>query len=477
MNKKIFVLFFMISVLLLAACFPAPLVNATSQPNLENTQQAATVKAFIPLTGSTESPTPTETNTSSPSPTPTQTSTLPPIPTGTSTQTFTPVPLPATCNLAGFFEDVSFPDGTFVNPGSTFTKTWRLQNLGSCSWTPSYALVFSSGDLMGAPTVVQLPGNVSPGGTIDVSVNLVAPSSSGTFQGNWLLRDPVGNLFGIGANGSTSFWVRIVTGTSSALFAVTSIDESVSPTSLSGDCPATFTFFANILTNNAGTVTYYWQRSDGSRTSENTLTFSNAGNQLVSDAWTLGSPSASISGWDQIYIDQPNHQLWGPVNFSLVCNPGTSTPSHTATVATLTFTPTPTSTPTVPTLTFTPTPTPTATVPTATFTPSPTPTSTATAPAPTFTPTPSPTSTLAGPTATPTPTHTPTETGPTATPTPTHTPTETGPTATPTPTHTPTETGPTATHTPTPTHTSSPAEPVPTLTPTPTPTPTSTESH
>ena len=50
---------------------------------------------------------------------------------------------------------VTVPDGTVFNPGDTFTKTWRLENTGSCAWTTGTALVFTSGDLMGAPTEVD----------------------------------------------------------------------------------------------------------------------------------------------------------------------------------------------------------------------------------------------------------------------------------------------------------------------------------
>src|SRR5271157_1067465 len=56
----------------------------------------------------------------------------------------------STCNWAQFVADVTVPDGTTLAPGATFTKTWRLENIGNCTWTTSYALVFSSGSAMGA---------------------------------------------------------------------------------------------------------------------------------------------------------------------------------------------------------------------------------------------------------------------------------------------------------------------------------------
>ena len=84
-----------------------------------------------------ESPVPTITQTSTPgtpgaSPTPTITSSPPPM-----TSTISPT----TCDHAEF-TDVDYPPGTMVPPGAAFTKTWLLRNVGWCTWTPSYQLIF-----------------------------------------------------------------------------------------------------------------------------------------------------------------------------------------------------------------------------------------------------------------------------------------------------------------------------------------------
>lgn len=113
------------------------------------------------------------------------------------------------CDSASFVKDVSISDGAIFSRGAGFTKTWRLQNTGTCSWTPSYALVFVNGDLMSAPTLISLPGNVNPGQTIDLSVNLVAPNQDGHYRGYWKLRNSSNALFGVGANAETAFWVDI----------------------------------------------------------------------------------------------------------------------------------------------------------------------------------------------------------------------------------------------------------------------------
>jgi hypothetical protein len=39
------------------------------------------------------------------------------------------------CDKADFVTDVTIPDDTVLDPGESFTKTWRLKNSGTCSWT------------------------------------------------------------------------------------------------------------------------------------------------------------------------------------------------------------------------------------------------------------------------------------------------------------------------------------------------------
>jgi hypothetical protein len=106
--------------------------------------------------------------------------------------------------------DVTVPDDTKMQPGENFTKTWRLQNTGTCTWTKDYSMAVFSGESMNAPSVVPMPSNVAPGSSIDISVDLTAPNAAGTYQGNWKLRNKEGTWFGIGPGGSSPFWVRIV---------------------------------------------------------------------------------------------------------------------------------------------------------------------------------------------------------------------------------------------------------------------------
>jgi hypothetical protein len=113
---------------------------------------------------------------------------------------------------ATFVTDVTIPDDTNIDAGDSFVKTWRLQNSGTCTWNTSYALAFQSGNNMSGPASVPFTGTVAPGSTVDLSVNLTAPNSPGSYKGNWILRNDSGVLFGIGASANVAFWVQIVVG-------------------------------------------------------------------------------------------------------------------------------------------------------------------------------------------------------------------------------------------------------------------------
>jgi hypothetical protein len=95
--------------------------------------------------------------------------------------------------------------------GSSFKKTWRFRNTGSCTWTSGYLLIFDHGERMNAPDAVPVTtGNIAPNETVDVSVDLVSPSIAGNYQANFRLRSADNQSFGVGANGEGTFWVKIV---------------------------------------------------------------------------------------------------------------------------------------------------------------------------------------------------------------------------------------------------------------------------
>ena len=126
------------------------------------------------------------------------------------------LPTESICTDKAGFVNETIPDGTRVEPGTAFTKTWTIQNTGTCTWTTGYALVFKSGEQMGGNGVNYLPVDVAPGQSIGISLNLVAPNTAGTYRGDWIMRNASGVLFGHGDQANQPFWVQISVPTTAA---------------------------------------------------------------------------------------------------------------------------------------------------------------------------------------------------------------------------------------------------------------------
>ncbi len=178
--------------LLFNACGPAN-ANATPTLSVEDifTLAAQTLSAQqatqLALTPPTSTPLP-------PTPLPTL---PPPSPVATFPSFTTPTlgSVGGACDSAIYVADVTIPDGTTLTPGQQFQKTWKLLNNGSCTWSSSYSLAFSSGDLMGGTTsAVTVP--VPPGNQTNMSVTLTAPSTNGTYTGTWRMQNASGQPFG-----------------------------------------------------------------------------------------------------------------------------------------------------------------------------------------------------------------------------------------------------------------------------------------
>jgi hypothetical protein len=113
---------------------------------------------------------------------------------------------------AKFVRDVTIPDGTDMDPGEEFTKTWRLQNSGSCTWTDDFAIVFYDGDQLSEDDTINLDERVAPGENADISVDMVAPFAPGEYRSEWRLADESGVEFGLGNSAKSPFWVEIDVG-------------------------------------------------------------------------------------------------------------------------------------------------------------------------------------------------------------------------------------------------------------------------
>ncbi len=162
----------------------------TADPNsvaLVEEEQGATA------TATPEGPGPSRTLTATQADEPTDT----PTPTATLTATSSEDQSDPDCNIATFIKDVTIPDGTEMSAGEAFTKTWRLKNVGTCTWTTSYAVVFVSGEQMGAAGEINLSKKVPPGESVDITIDMTAPGAAGDYRGNWKLRSSDGVVFGL----------------------------------------------------------------------------------------------------------------------------------------------------------------------------------------------------------------------------------------------------------------------------------------
>ena len=306
--------FLIISSLLLTAC---NLSATKTEPPTENdmaiTAAALTVQAKIrgytpePTQPSQDQQEPPQTNDPAPN--------IQPV--------YTPAPVDddAPCDRALFVEDITIPDNTQIDPGSPFTKIWLLRNDGSCTWTKDYTIVFDSGDQMGGPETIAISNDVPPGHALEISVNLVAPTESKTYRGNWMIKNASGDIFGL-SDFNDPFWVIVkVDAPPVPAFAVNAASFEMIPGSYTGVCPFPVTLRGRISSSGAGKVTYYYQREDGYRSDTMEINFDAAGQKTLPDySMPIGTGAGySWTGKVWLYIDNPNHQAFNEQIFSVNC--------------------------------------------------------------------------------------------------------------------------------------------------------------
>ena len=205
--------------IILSACnMPGKRTPAPSGFQIINTAAAMTVAAQLTEISkppvATIEPVGQASGTATPAPLATQTANGSPPPGQQPVFTIVPQPTQApqagACDRARFVKDVTVPDNTVMQSGESFKKTWRLKNVGKCTWDENYALVFVSGDRLSAPPQVALPDTVSPNQTVDISVNMIAPSAGGTYRSEWKLSNADQKVFGGGTKGDQPVWAQIV---------------------------------------------------------------------------------------------------------------------------------------------------------------------------------------------------------------------------------------------------------------------------
>jgi len=104
-------------------------------------------------------------------------------------------------DISQFIADVTIPDGTVVRPGERFVKTWEILNAGTATWRGRFlargAFPADNGSCE-TPAKVPVP-DTRPGGKVQVSVPVTAPSTPGSCWVGWKMVDGEGNSFLPGA--------------------------------------------------------------------------------------------------------------------------------------------------------------------------------------------------------------------------------------------------------------------------------------
>jgi len=192
--KKIRILILVVT-LSLASCIKVSKQAATPTPVLFVTSTLAPTKPGLSLP--TDIP-PTGTPDAS-------TTTTPGTPDGTAGTTSAA----GSCkDSAVLLEDVTVPDNAQMQRGEKFTKTWRFKNNGKCKWS-GYTIAFVAGDRMETSGSAPIP-ETEAGNTVDVSVELIAPSLDGSYTGYYELKNANGETLAIGTE--STFWVKILIG-------------------------------------------------------------------------------------------------------------------------------------------------------------------------------------------------------------------------------------------------------------------------
>jgi hypothetical protein len=309
--------------LFLSACGgetqPTPDAAAISTAAAQTVEARFTLQAVLQATETplppTETPGPAATPTLGYPPTLT---TEPGLPTPTSNG--------KACYVMTFVSDITIPDGMIIAPGAAFTKTWRVRNDGNCVWDKNYSLELDKGDAMSTATKIPLTKVVNPGDSIDLSIDMTAPTKDGIYSGYWHIATPYGGYIGI-AGYNQSLFVKIqVTNKADRYFGAVSVvyDYNRKPPKGCGSDGAVYNFSATITVNGPGEIEYQWDRVpwDGDPLQGGTLKFTEAGSKTVYFTWSLHNGQIqNIDRWVAIEILGPNPRTFDRVKFYHTCQP------------------------------------------------------------------------------------------------------------------------------------------------------------
>lgn len=305
MKKKNLIILFVLSLIVSACGSPS-----AADTEMISTAAAQTVEARF-----------TQMAVKSATPEPTKTQEKPPTPAFTHTPTQAPasVTLPDGCLVANFVSE-TVPDGTVIETGAYFWKSWTIQNNGTCTWNKDYKLVYWDGDLLGGAAEYNFFDVISPGETMTFPIQLLAPDVAGNYTGSWKMKSPSGTYFGVGqydvpisVNVNVGEPGDIEPGIISVVYSLDREPDFGCPTNVHWNINATITV------SGAMNIRARFYKSDGTYEPKETLIFDEAGSKTMSVDWTLHKGAGPAPRWVQLVVIQPEEVFYPTYTFVNNC--------------------------------------------------------------------------------------------------------------------------------------------------------------
>ncbi len=114
---------------------------------------------------------------------------------------------PDCTDRARFVNDINIPDGTPVKKGEWITKTWTLENYGTCPWSENYKVVWSDDEYDNPQKMFDIGTDLMPGEQAEISVTFQA-QGDGLTHISFRLANTDGVTFGLGPQSRGDLYIE-----------------------------------------------------------------------------------------------------------------------------------------------------------------------------------------------------------------------------------------------------------------------------
>lgn len=181
-------------ILALSACGPRVSTPDPEQMKTFVVETISVQQTRTEIARPSETPTPTLAPTATLAP-PTATVAVPTAAVGLPTTTVagpaTATPPPPQTGVDAGVWTYSVPvDGSTIKAGGKFNVVVTLMNTGTTTWNTSYYIMHSGGPAMGAPTKINMPYDVPPNMSVQITIEFTAPTDTGKVKSDWVIVNP-----------------------------------------------------------------------------------------------------------------------------------------------------------------------------------------------------------------------------------------------------------------------------------------------